>query len=186
MREIDQSVTVARKRPWSWPIIALFALAAAPCGIVALVCFIIAEDDKLNLRGRLAERIAAAADARAAHRLDSSASLGEEDQGLLLLKVAAAVLVCTMVSMGRFAGYYTGEATETWSDLASAVLARLPALNFSFRVAFAWPSRLAWDVQSAGCGHQRVQRAVLAARVPQGLDGWRPRNVGRGRVCCGP
>ena len=95
-----------------------------------------------------------------------------------LALVAAAVLVCTMVSMGRFAGYYTGAATETWSDLANAVLARLPAFDFSFRVAFAWPSRLAWDVQivlGVAIGAFSVRYLLLAFRkawAVGGLETW--------------
>ena len=191
----------ARKRVWSWPFIAPLAVMAAPCGIVAAGCYCISirllqcctsltldSDGEVNDPDRgwikptiayvLSKRIDAAEDARAEHRLGGSASLGEEDQGLLLLKVAAAVLVCTMVSMGRFAGYYTGEATETWSDLASAVLARLPALNFSFRVAFAWPSRLAWDVQvvlGVAIGAFSVRYLLLAFRkawTAFGLETW--------------
>eukprot|EP00936_MAST-01D_sp_MAST-1D-sp1_P001921 g1921.t1 len=172
-RNPDELVHWVRKHVWSWPFVVMLALVAAPCVIFAFGCAAIATD-KIGLRDKLAERINAAAAVRAAHRLSSSASLGEEDQGLLLLKVAAAVLVCTMVSMGSFAGYYTGAATETWSDLANAVLARLPAFDFSFRVAFAWPSRLVWDVQvvlGVAIGAFSVRYLLLAFRKAWTLGG---------------
>ena len=72
------------------------------------------------------------------------------EQGLLLLKVVGAFLVCIMVAMARFAGFLGGEESESWTELALSVLSRLINLDMSWptlSLAFAWPSALRFEAR---------------------------------------
>ena len=71
---------------------------------------------------------------------------------MLLLKVPGALLVCTLVTMGRFAEFLAGGAGAVWEHAARAVWSRLTSIAIdmswpSFSASFSWPSALAFDAR---------------------------------------